>query len=193
LTVPKKIVGLLGGSFNPAHLGHVHISREAKKRLGLSEIWWLVSPQNPLKETKNMAPFSKRFASAKAITQKYPFIHISDFEQRLNTRYTVDTLRQLKKHYPHTRFVWLMGGDNLASIHRWHHWQEIFKLVSILVLDRSPFSHSAMRSPAALRFASARVRPHLLLAQNQPSWAYAHMRKSPESSTQIRAAASKSK
>lgn len=186
----KRVIGLLGGSFNPAHNGHVHISIEARKRLGIRTIWWMVSPQNPLKPTKGMASFASRFASAKAITAPYPFIHVTDIEQRTNTRYTVDTLRILKKRFPHVQFVWLMGADNLATIHRWQEWAEIFKLCPVLVLDRSPFSHSALRKRAAIRFRANRHpqrRLRKLSTLPTPGWGFVHIRKHPESSTQIRA------
>ena len=184
-----QTVGLLGGSFNPAHGGHVHISREAKKRLSLKTIWWMVSPQNPLKPTQGMAAFAARFLGAKAITAPHRFIQVSDIENRINTRYTIDSLRKIKRRFPRTQFVWLMGADNLATIHRWQEWEKIFALVPILVLDRSPFSHSSLRKKAALRFARYRVNPRALMARaacGLPAWAYTHMRRHPESSTKIR-------
>lgn len=185
-----ETVGLLGGSFNPAHAGHLHISIEAAKQLGIKNIWWMVSPQNPLKPQKGMAPFAERFASAEKITKDCPFIRVSDIEQKMNTRYTIDTLRKLKKRYPKKRFVWLMGADNLATIQHWQEWEKIFSLVPVLVLDRSPFSHSALRKKAALRFARARVAPRKLLksaALALPAWSYNHMKRHAESSTRIRA------
>ncbi len=184
----NHFIGLLGGSFNPAHDGHLHISIEAQKRLGLKKIWWMVSPQNPLKPTQGMAPFSERFAGAKNIA-KCSFIQVTDIEQRLHTRYTIDTLRKLKRRFPKQQFVWLMGADNLATIHRWQEWEKIFALVPILVLDRSPFSHSALRKKAALRFAKYRKNSRTLTAcaaQGLPVWAYTHMRRHSASSTKIR-------
>jgi nicotinate-nucleotide adenylyltransferase len=186
-----QTIGLLGGSFNPAHAGHLHISSEAQKKLGLKKIWWMVSPQNPLKSERGMAPFAERFLGAKNIAVAHSFIRISDIEQRMRTRYTIDTLRKLKRRFPRTQFVWLMGADNLATIHRWQEWEKIFALVPILVLDRSPFSHSALRKKAAIRFAGSRVLPRKLLAvavKGLPAWGYTHMRRHPESSTRIRAA-----
>ncbi len=186
----NHFIGLLGGSFNPAHAGHVHISLEAKKILSVGNIWWLVSPQNPLKTTQGMAPFATRFSSAKTLTAPYRFISVSDVETRMHTRYTIDSLRKLKRRFPRTRFVWLMGADNLATIHRWQEWEKIFSLVPVLVLDRSPFSHSALRKKAALRFAKYRKSPRALKAATPcglPAWAYTHMRRHPESSTRLRA------
>jgi len=185
----SNYIGLLGGSFNPAHGGHVHISQEAQKKLGLKKVWWMVSPQNPLKPVRGMAPFAERFAGAQDITAPHRFIHVSGIEQRLRTRYTIDTLRKLKKHFPRQQFVWLMGADNLATIHCWQEWEKIFALVPVLVLDRSPFSHSALRKKAAIRFAKNRVRAKGLLAaaaQGLPVWSFTHMRRHPESSTRIR-------
>ncbi|MDX2073328.1 MAG: nicotinate-nucleotide adenylyltransferase [Alphaproteobacteria bacterium] len=189
MSAPLPFTGLLGGSFNPAHAGHVHISLEARKILGLKKIWWMVSPQNPLKSERGMAPFPERFAGAKAITRRQRFIRVSDIENRIHTRYTIDTLRKLRRRFPRLHFVWLMGADNLATIHRWQEWEQIFALVPVLVLDRSPFSHSALRKKAALRFAKYRKNPRALLAcanQGLPVWAYTHMRRHPESSTAIR-------
>jgi nicotinate-nucleotide adenylyltransferase len=144
-----KTIGLLGGSFNPAHEGHLYISRYALKKLKLDEIWWLVSPQNPLKSSDEMAPFASRFASAKHMA-KNRRIHVSDFEQKTGTRYSIDTIKALQKRYPRVQFVWLMGADNLAQFHHWRRWREIFSRLPVVVFDRTPFSHSAMRSPAAL-------------------------------------------
>jgi len=185
--VHNRQVGLLGGSFNPAHAGHLHISLEAKKKLGLNDIWWLVSPQNPLKSTRGMAPFKDRFASAQKIARGHSFIHVSDIEQKIHTRYTIDTLKQLKRRFPKTNFIWLMGADNLATIQHWQEWEKIFLLVPVLVLDRSPFSHSALRKKAAIRFASARVPVKVLgVATTLPAWGYSHMRRHAGSSTRIR-------
>lgn len=187
--MPDRFIGLLGGSFNPAHAGHVHISMEARKKLGLKKIWWMVSPQNPLKPERGMALFAERFAAARTITRAYRFIEVSDIETRLHTRYTIDSLRKIKRRFPRQRFVWLMGADNLATIHRWQEWEKIFQLVPILVLDRSPFSHSALRTKAALRFAKYRKTPRKLTAcatDGLPAWAYTHMKRHAESSSRIR-------
>lgn len=185
-----QTIGLLGGSFNPAHAGHLHISREAKKILGLKKIWWMVSPQNPLKPEAGMAKFSERYAAARKLAAPERSIRVSDIEARIHTRYTIDTLRKLRRRFPQKRFVWLMGADNLATIHLWQEWEKIFSLAPILVLDRMPFSHSALRKKAAIRFAKFRKEPRQLLVCAQkglPAWAYMHMRRHPESSTRLRA------
>src|SRR5205814_9002 len=118
-------VGLLGGSFNPAHEGHRHISLYALKMLGLDAVWWMVSPQNPLKSKKDMAPLKTRMQSARDVS-RHPKIFVTDIETHLGTQYTADTLSSLQEHFPRTKFVWLMGTDNLRQIHRWQEWQSIF-------------------------------------------------------------------
>lgn len=138
-------IGLLGGSFNPAHDGHRYISIEAMKRAELDQVWWLVSPGNPLKAGHEMAPFETRFDKAKKIAA-HPQIHVSDCELRFETRYTIDTLKRLKQKCPQHRFVWLMGADNLAQFTRWKRWREIAALVEIVVLDRHPYTQGALNS-----------------------------------------------
>jgi len=147
-------IGLLGGSFNPAHAAHREMSLYALKRLGLDEVWWLVSPQNPLKPEKGMAPFAVRLEAARKFA-RHLRIRATDLEAQLGTRYTVCTLRKLRKHFPHTRFVWLMGADNLRQIPKWHRWTEIFTLAPIAVFRRQGYGFSAF-GKAALRFAASR-------------------------------------
>lgn len=128
--------GLLGGSFNPAHCGHRRISLAALRALGLGEVWWLVSPGNPLKEgARDMAPLPARVASARTAGRRAP-IRVTAIERRLGTRYTVDTLRRLVARYPGRRFVWLMGADNLGDFHRWRDWRGIARIVPIAVIGR---------------------------------------------------------
>ena len=128
-------VGLLGGSFNPAHEGHLHISRLALDHLGLDELWWLVSPRNPMKPARGMASFDERLAGARTVAAD-PRIAVSGIERRLGTRYTADTLRALGARFPRIAFVWVMGADNLAQISRWKDWTAIFEAVPIAVFDR---------------------------------------------------------
>lgn len=127
-------VGLLGGSFDPPHQGHVQISLAALKRFDLDQLWWLVTPGNPLKENPP-ASMARRMGAARAMMD-HPRVRISDIEARLGTRYTAETLRALRKAYPHVRFVWLMGADNLAHFHRWKDWQDILNTVPVGVLAR---------------------------------------------------------
>jgi nicotinate-nucleotide adenylyltransferase len=136
-------IGLLGGSFNPAHGGHRRISLEAMRALGLDQMWWLVSPGNPLKEgATDMAPFEARLASARRMARGAP-IRASDFEQRERTRYTIDTVRSLKHRYPQHRFIWLLGSDNLPNFHKWHNWRGLAGELPIAVIRRPGYDRQA--------------------------------------------------
>ena len=146
MTLPHR-VGLLGGSFNPAHGGHRRISLFALRALGLDEVWWLVSPGNPLKPAIGMAPPAARLASAAAMARRAP-IRVTAIERSLGTRYTVDTLRALRKRYPKVEFVWLMGADNLAQFHRWRSWRGIARTMPIAVIARPGYDGAALASPA---------------------------------------------
>lgn len=181
-----RTIGILGGSFNPAHAGHVHLSREAMKTLGLDAVWWLVSPQNPLKSSEEMAGFGERFSSAKAAAKRHRRIHVSDFEQVHGTRYTADTLKLLTGTFPDIRFVWLMGADNLAQIHHWQNWREIFSTVRIAVYDRKPYTFTALCGKAAHIFRHARVSPRELAGTPLPAWCFIHGRRHPLSATFMR-------
>ena len=150
-------IGLLGGSFNPAHDGHRHISLIALRRLGLDEIWWLVSPQNPLKSVDEMAPFDERFASAEE-TARHPRIKVLDLETRMGTTYTADLLQKLCSQSAN-HFVWIMGGDNLMQIDRWKNWQAIFETVPVAVIARPGFEKAALGSKAAHVFRDVRLDP----------------------------------
>lgn len=181
-------VGLLGGSFNPAHAGHLHISLIALKRLKLDEVWWIVSPQNPLKPKAGMADFSQRLASAKA-TARHPRLRVSDIETRIGTRFTYDTLRVITSRMPRTRFVWLMGADNLAGFHRWQRWRGIARMLPVAVFDRAPFAYAALHSKAAHRFRSDRLTDRnasLISTSAPPAICYLAIRKHPLSSTSLR-------
>jgi nicotinate-nucleotide adenylyltransferase len=140
-------VGLLGGSFNPAHGGHRRMSLAALERLGLDEIWWLVSPQNPLKPVAGMAPLAARLASAKAIA-RHPRIRVTAIEDELGTQLTIDTLQALKRRHPQVRFLWLMGADNLLQFHRWAHWRDIARAVPIVVMARPLYVGPSQSAPA---------------------------------------------
>ena len=141
-------IGILGGSFNPAHCGHRSISLAALAALDLDEVWWLVSPGNPLKDqASDMAPFAIRYASAVRMARHAP-IRVSTIEQRLGTRYTVDTVHKLTALYPKKQFIWLMGGDNLAQFHQWRAWREIARQVPIAVIARPGYDRHAHAAPA---------------------------------------------
>jgi nicotinate-nucleotide adenylyltransferase len=181
---------LLGGSFNPAHGGHLHISELALKLLDLDQIWWLVSPQNPLKPVDGMAPFPVRLERARRIAETDPRILVTDLESRLaSSRYTADSLKALRRRFPRLRFVWLMGGDNLVQIPKWQRWPEIFRTVPIAVFDRPSYSLKALSGPAAKRFARYRVPAsdeRRLAEMEPPAWVFFHTRLDDRSATRIR-------
>ena len=148
-------VGLLGGSFNPAHSGHRHISVAALRRLGLDEVWWLVSPQNPLKAAAGMAPLAVRVAAARAVA-RHRRIRVTGIEARLGTRFAVDTVAALQRRHPGIRFIWLMGADNLAQLHRWSRWRRLARLLPIAVLARPGYMLQALTAPAMAWFGRRR-------------------------------------
>ncbi len=192
--VPKKLksgvrIGLLGGSFNPAHAGHLEISALALNLLKLDTIWWLVTPQNPLKTEENMAPLVQRFRSARFVAGSLP-IEVTDIEAELGNTYTAETLSALKNRYPEASFVWLMGADNLCEVHRWKDWTKIFQTVPIAVFARPTYSLRAEKSWAARRFAKYRVktyRARTLAIRRPPAWVIFKRPLNPESATNIRA------
>jgi nicotinate-nucleotide adenylyltransferase len=181
---------LLGGSFNPAHGGHVHLSRLALKHLDLDEVWWLVTPQNPLKPVEGMAPFAVRLEGARVTAAAHPRIIATDLESRLgSSRYTADTLKTLRCRFPALRFVWLMGADNLVQIARWERWNEIFRTVPIAVFDRPSYSLKALSGPAAKRFSRYRVplcKARRLAEKRPPAWVFFHTPLDIRSATGIR-------
>ncbi|WP_170168805.1 nicotinate-nucleotide adenylyltransferase [Rhodovulum iodosum] len=181
-------VGLLGGSFDPAHPGHVHITRQALRRFALDRVWWLVSPGNPLK-TEGPAPLGRRLEAAAAL-MSHPRVCITDLEARIGTRYTAATLGRLQMLYPEVRFVWLMGADNLTGFHRWDRWEWIMENVPIGVIARPGQGIAARRSKAALRYANAQLpgRASFTLAgQAAPAWCYVNVPMVDISSSEIRA------
>lgn len=185
---PGLTIGLLGGSFDPPHQGHVHITREALKRFGLDRVWWLVSPGNPLKE-HGPAPLEDRMAAARAIMQ-HPKVEISDFEARAGTRFTAETLAALMREYRGARFIWLMGADNLVQLPQWQDWERIMDTVPIGVLARPGDRIRARNSKAARVYAAARIRGRdsLKLARAEaPAWCFVNVPMSDESSSAIRA------
>jgi nicotinate-nucleotide adenylyltransferase len=184
----SRRIGLLGGSFNPAHAGHVHISLEALKRLDLDEVWWLVSPQNPLKKASDLAEYALRFSFAKALA-RHPRIRVCDIEQRHHLHYTIDSIRFLQQHHPQHQFVWLMGADNLKQFHRWRDWQAIARRVPIAILDRAPFGIPALHARFALHHAKARLNPRdaaRLADAAAPRWVYLTIPRHPLSATVLR-------
>jgi nicotinate-nucleotide adenylyltransferase len=182
-------IGLLGGSFNPAHEGHRYISLVAMKRLGLDYVWWLVSPQNPLKAAAGMAPREERLGLARTIAN-HPRIVVSDLEAALGTRYTIDTVIALKRRFPQVRFVWLMGSDNLDGFHRWKRWQDIARAVPIAVVQRPGSVMAAAHAPLVQRFPGRLYPPDRHFADRRPpAIAMIDGRRNPLSATAIRMAA----
>ena len=184
-----RLIGLLGGSFNPAHRGHRRISLAALSALGLDEVWWLVSPGNPLKPAKDMAPYAARMASARRWSRRAA-IRVSNIENRLGTRFTVDTVRALKRRFPRRRFIWLMGSDTVAQFHQWKHWRDLARSVPIAVLSR-PGYDGAARAARAMGWLRRYVRP-ARQARNWTGWslpAILLLRLPPDatSATQLRA------
>jgi nicotinate-nucleotide adenylyltransferase len=186
----RRRVGLLGGSFNPAHEGHRHVAELALTLLGLDEVWLLVSPQNPLKPAAGMAPLGERLASACCVAGGHPRLHATAIEACLGTRYTADTLAVLHRSFPRRRFVWIMGADNLAQISRWGRWTAIFRAVPVAILARSPYSQKALAAKAARRFARFRLSAGQARGVSDrvpPSWVFLHTRLHPASASAIRA------
>ncbi|TCO71114.1 nicotinate-nucleotide adenylyltransferase [Rhodovulum euryhalinum] len=186
--VAGQRIGLLGGSFDPAHEGHAHITRQALKRFGLDAVWWLVSPGNPLK-AEGPAPMARRIAAAQRVMH-HPRVTITDIEARIGTRYTAETLARIKALYPGVHFVWLMGADNLASFHRWDRWQSILDTVPVGVLARPGHGIAQRQSSAALAYARHRLpaaRARSLATHPPPAWCYLNLPLIDISSSQIRA------
>jgi nicotinate-nucleotide adenylyltransferase len=188
MAAPNMRIGLLGGSFNPAHAAHRQISLAALKRLRLDQVWWLVSPSNPLKAKTKTPDLDTRITIAQGIA-RHPKIVVTGFEGAQGSAYTVDTLRFLKRRYPSVNFIWLMGADNLVSFHRWRAWETLFRLVPVAVLDRPSYRLKARASRAAQRFASAAVdetdAPGLP-GMEPPAWALLTLPLSSLSSTRLR-------
>jgi nicotinate-nucleotide adenylyltransferase len=180
-------IGLLGGSFNPAHDGHRHISLLALKQLRLDQVWWLVSPQNPLKPRAGMAPLGERLAGAQAMAS-HPRIHASDLERRLGTQYTVDTMAAIHNRWPEHGFVWLMGADNLVQLPRWRRWRQIMESMPMAIFNRDRAGYRALAGAAAARYGRYRVqRPADLANHGAPAWCFLFSRLHTASSTAIRA------
>lgn len=184
---PGQSVGLFGGSFDPPHAGHVHVTREALKRFGLDRVWWLVSPGNLLK-ARGPAPMEVRLQAAQEIMD-HPRVTVTDIEARLKTRATAVTLARLRALYPGVRFVWLMGADNLAQFHRWQDWKDIMQTVPIGVLARPGDRISARMSPAARiyrRYRISGLASQSLVHARAPAWCFVNVPMVDLSSTAIR-------
>jgi nicotinate-nucleotide adenylyltransferase len=182
-------IGLFGGTFDPPHAAHLGATLLAMKRLNLDRVWWLVTPGNPLKDTRGLAPLDKRMAAAKALT-KHPRIDVSGLEAVIKSRYTYDTLKFLLRRCHGVHFVWVMGADNLRSLYRWQKWRSIAEMMPIAVVDRMGTSLYATSGRAAQALARYRLPEHAaarLADCRPPAWTYLHGLKSPLSSTALRA------
>ena len=187
--MPARRIGVLGGSFNPAHEGHRHISLLGLKRLRLDEVWWMVTPQNPLKSARETAPFEERMRAATRVA-RHPRIRVTDIERRFGTQHTADTLALLLTRFPKCRFVWLMGADNLQQVSDWKDWRRIFRLMPIAVFSRPPYSKTALMARSARVFAEARIAEPLarrIVTMQPPAWVFLHTPPHAGSATRIRA------
>ncbi|MDX2263509.1 MAG: nicotinate-nucleotide adenylyltransferase [Hyphomicrobiales bacterium] len=185
---PRMRIGLMGGTFNPAHDGHRHIAVEALKRLRLHQVWWIVTPQNPLKSAGAASNFNARLASARAAA-RHPRIVVTAFEASLSSTYTLETLSFLRRRAPGARFVWIMGADNLAGFHRWRGWRALMRLMPIAVFDRPGWRRRALSSPAAVAFRSAQAaesRAAALPGSAPPRWVFVSQPPIAISSTALR-------
>ncbi len=182
-------IGLFGGTFDPPHAAHRAACLLAMRRLALDRVWWLVTPGNPLKDTRGLAPLAARIHAAKALA-RHPRIDVTGVEAQMKTRYTHDTIRTLHARAPGVRFVWIMGADNLRSFHRWQKWRAIADLIPIVVVDRLGPSLYAAAGPAGQALARARIpesAARTLPRRKAPAWVFLHGLKSPLSSTALRA------
>jgi nicotinate-nucleotide adenylyltransferase len=182
-------IGLFGGSFNPAHRGHYTVALYALKRLQLDWVWWLVSPQNPLKETAITGEYGKRLQQTRMVA-RHPRFRVTSLERQANAHTTAATLKALAPQLKRARFIWIMGADSFADLHRWHDWLDIPNTLPLAFLARPGYSIRALHSQAAIRFDSRRLpsdRPQRLPGCKPPAWVFLPMPLRPESSTAIRA------
>ncbi|MCQ2966170.1 MAG: nicotinate (nicotinamide) nucleotide adenylyltransferase [Alphaproteobacteria bacterium] len=185
---PKKI-GLLGGSFNPAHEGHVYISNCALDLLGLDEIWWLISPQNPLKSSKDMATFERRFESAVKVIGDNHRIKASDLEKQINSVYTCETIQQIQSLYPQNHFVWLMGADNMMQFPQWKNWKQIIQMIPIAIFARN--QNKPVESQFVIEYNDFQLtleQAREIATREPPAWVFLNIREHPQSSTALRQA-----
>ena len=182
-----KKIGLLGGSFDPPHRGHLFISNEAKKLLQLDEIWWLVTPQNPLKISKP-ATYEERLQNCKQITKNFP-IKILEVEKKIKSQYSYQTIKFLIQYYKNIKFFWLMGADNLINFHKWEKWQKIFNNMSIVIFRRHGYNTKALKSITAQKFNYSKIKKYNILLDKfdvVPSWLFVENKEIKISSTDIR-------
>lgn len=191
MCLPGQRIGIMGGSFNPPHAGHRIAAEAAMKRLGLDQLWWLITPGNPLKSRNGLSALDGRMASVRQFAVG-PKMKVTSFERELGTSFTAATLAYLKRRHPGVRFVWVMGADNLAFFDRWQHWRSIADLMPIAVVDRPGWRLRGLSSPAALALSRWRIpesEAHGLAARKPPAWVLLTIRLSDLSSTALRSAA----
>ncbi len=182
-----KKIGLLGGSFDPPHKGHLSISLEAKKLLKLEEVWWIVTPQNPLKISKP-ATYLERVNNCKKITRNYP-INIKEIEKKIGSSYSYRTINHILNHYKNIKFFWLIGADNLISFHKWEKWEKIFNNMSIVIFKRHGYNIKALKSIASKKYSHARILKSRIDFDDfskLPSWTIIENKEIKISSTEIR-------
>jgi len=187
---PGMVVGLFGGSFNPPHQGHTLVAEIAIRRLGLHQLWWMVTPGNPLKSHRELAPLADRLSACEAMAED-PRIKVTAFEKALGTSYTAKTLDYIRARNPAVHFVWVMGADNLAGFHRWQHWQKIASTFPIAVIDRPGSTLAYLSSKMARTFDYARIDEEdagVLWQKKAPAWTFIHGPRSTLSSTALRTA-----
>jgi len=181
-----RTVGLYGGSFNPAHEGHIHVASEAIKRLKLDAVWMMVSPGNPLKEKTDLAKLKRRRKSLEQLVEGQSKMIVTDIEKKLGTRYSVDTIKALKKFMPKTRFLWIMGADNLAGFHHWRNWRDIPGMLPIAIFDRPGYSIAGLNSKFAREFGQNKVPYRQLHSSDVPAWTFVPVPRHSGSATNIR-------
>ena len=182
-----KHIGLLGGSFDPPHRGHIYISLEAKKILSLDQVWWLVTPQNPLKITRP-ATYIERINNCNDISRTHPIV-VKEIEKKINSKYSYNTIEYLSNHYSSIKFYWLMGADNLVNFHKWQNWKKFFNKISVVIFKRDGYNRDALKSISSKTFENYQIKSKKL---NQihftslPSWAFIQNKEIRISSTEIR-------
>ena len=182
-----KSVGLLGGSFDPPHRGHIYISLEAKKILSLDQLWWLVTPQNPLK-IRRPATYEERLLNCNNFVKNHPII-VKEIEKKINSKYSYYTIKYLLHHYSNIKFYWLMGADNLVNFHQWQNWKQFFNQISIVIFKRYNYNSAALKSIASQTFANFQIESKQLSHMkfiSLPSWVFVQNKEIKISSTEIR-------
>ena len=182
-----KHVGLLGGSFDPPHRGHIDISLEAKKILSLDQLWWLVTPQNPLK-IRRPATYEERLLNCNNFVKNHPII-VKELEKKINSKYSYYTIKYLLHHYSNIKFYWLMGADNLVNFHQWQNWKQFFNQISIVIFKRYNYNSAALKSIASQTFANFQIESKQLSHMkfiSLPSWVFVQNKEIKISSTEIR-------